>query len=920
MRWLIGECSRYMDTTTWYRSCRRNGIKPVSLVFEDARREAGFVDRQSEIILFNMNFLVVTQLLVGTPIFMAYASGCSLRMNLQRFGWVLFLGGVSAGLTRYTFVRYEVSSTTVETAAAIFLIIDIAWAPLVDSWYSNALHGDDPMALWSDWNYFSDSRVLLYIMAVLLTSHFCLPIRWCKMLAVEFACVWVYTVCIFVGSPEDTVFSLTNLSMLAAIVIVCAIGKRTLERHERQALVAYLCEKELRYLSEFKLSLLETQTSLEPGQSERSAAGSKRSSVESTSERAFDLDHAVKVGQAEQWMLCTRDLIIDPSRVLGIGSFGMVFSGRFCGAPVAVKAPRALLHNQGDKVVFESFLNEFRILRRLRHPNIVSLIGAIVDVSKHYFALVLEEVVGVDLEAFVSGAEDAGASSSASSRTMVDASDRLCAVCEIDCSAILMDVSFALQYLHSRKPNAVVHGDLKTSNVFVEKYAVFSKDGSGTMTSESTTTCDSTGPSTCRAKLLDFGLARVLSSSPGRLGGTLQWIAPETLDGDTRPDTPVDVFGFSRLAFFLFKGELPLLGKSRQEVINLLRRGSPWGDCDWSATCKAIETASRSPLRNLMPRLVMCGQTDPEMRPTMSSLVRSVMSDYGDAVDTDSKGISDWHGALDGVRRALVDQEDCEQKLFEQELLDRQEQRLESRVVMSTNLPQRQQQKDPKKEQQQKQLPQRKRIQKPFERMDWGQPLQQQKSDGSGVVTRSALPMVQEELGTRQDRFGSRPQELAFKIQRQKEKEPEQSMVDQQFVDKQEGRSGIQTTEQTTIWQQQLRKKQLQLREQHNGQLESWPRTVLQPMQESRRMQQVEEEAAQRDHEWTHQCGTVTQRQGQAGDISSKSIATTVGSSTVQEEGSYNSLSSPRDRSPPLEPASIRFEAAENTCMKRLAL
>ncbi|CAK0881465.1 unnamed protein product [Prorocentrum cordatum] len=82
----------------------------------------------------------------------------------------------------------------------------------------------------------------------------------------------------------------------------------------------------------------------------------------------------------------------------------------------------------------------------------------------------------------------------------------------------------------------VVHGDLKCSNVFVER-----------------TCCPRSLPT---AKLLDFGLSRALTMRAKPLGGTLRWVAPEVLRGSS-PDTAADMFSFGCLISFIITGRLP---------------------------------------------------------------------------------------------------------------------------------------------------------------------------------------------------------------------------------------------------------------------------------------------------------------------------------------------------------------------------
>ena len=69
----------------------------------------------------------------------------------------------------------------------------------------------------------------------------------------------------------------------------------------------------------------------------------------------------------------------------------------------------------------------------------------------------------------------------------------------------MIDVCSALVYMHSRSP-PVVHGDLKSGNILMQR----------------------DGP-LVHAKVLDFGLSRILARNARALGGTLRYMAPEVI-------------------------------------------------------------------------------------------------------------------------------------------------------------------------------------------------------------------------------------------------------------------------------------------------------------------------------------------------------------------------------------------------------
>jgi hypothetical protein len=84
-----------------------------------------------------------------------------------------------------------------------------------------------------------------------------------------------------------------------------------------------------------------------------------------------DITEITVLGYIEHWLVNPKDVILDTDTILGSGGFGVVYPGFLYGGVVAVKMPRdCSLRN------FTSCANELRILRNVRHPNIVLFHGA----------------------------------------------------------------------------------------------------------------------------------------------------------------------------------------------------------------------------------------------------------------------------------------------------------------------------------------------------------------------------------------------------------------------------------------------------------------------------------------------------------------------------------------------------------------
>mmetsp|Transcript_86310 Transcript_86310/g.217511 ORF Transcript_86310/g.217511 Transcript_86310/m.217511 type:complete len:840 (+) Transcript_86310:76-2595(+) len=227
------------------------------------------------------------------------------------------------------------------------------------------------------------------------------------------------------------------------------------------------------------------------------------------------LEHIADVGCREHWLIGTAEVELLPNRVLGMGSYGVVVAARLRGTTVAAKVPKQPASSLNIRHL-ASIANELRINRHIRHRNIVPLYGACIDPGSGQIVLLYELICGMRLDMYV--------------HQLVDSSKH-------PRHQLLLDIASALCYLHSLKP-AIVHGDLKPSNIVVESF--------------------STRP---RAKLLDFGLSRILTKKAKPLGGTVQWMAPELLSNTHIPMTPLpsaDVFSFGLICYFVVRGVEPL--------------------------------------------------------------------------------------------------------------------------------------------------------------------------------------------------------------------------------------------------------------------------------------------------------------------------------------------------------------------------
>lgn len=220
-------------------------------------------------------------------------------------------------------------------------------------------------------------------------------------------------------------------------------------------------------------------------------------------------------------------------RTIGSGGMGIVYEAEqeYPERRVALKVLPASL---GQPAAEQRFHTEVQLLARIDHPGVARMLEAGVHTAEDgaeqpYFAM-----------EFVPDASDL--IHWGESRGLTDRLDVFVSICD------------AVQQGHQQ---GVVHRDLKPANVLV---------GSGDA-----------------PKVIDFGVAGVIEGYEGNLStratqagdivGTLQYMAPEQLEGTLRVDTRTDIYALGLLLYELVSGELPfdLAGRSISEIVTIIR-------------------------------------------------------------------------------------------------------------------------------------------------------------------------------------------------------------------------------------------------------------------------------------------------------------------------------------------------------------
>jgi len=214
--------------------------------------------------------------------------------------------------------------------------------------------------------------------------------------------------------------------------------------------------------------------------------------------------------------------------VIGRGGHGVVYRAidRDSGTDVAIK----FLH---DSIAIDPqynirMLREAQVMAALSGTSAIRVFGLNTTPDGALY-LVMELLNGRDFDTYLADVEDSG---------------RRLSVYRL--FELLDPIVDTLEAAHVR---GIVHRDLKPGNIFV---------------------LDSGG-----ARLLDFGLAKVMAAAPltnsGMVAGSPSYIAPEVWKGNPRAlDQRIDVYSLGAIAFRALSGVVPFGGSDILEKLHLV--------------------------------------------------------------------------------------------------------------------------------------------------------------------------------------------------------------------------------------------------------------------------------------------------------------------------------------------------------------
>ncbi|XP_050287492.1 probable LRR receptor-like serine/threonine-protein kinase At3g47570 isoform X2 [Quercus robur] len=269
------------------------------------------------------------------------------------------------------------------------------------------------------------------------------------------------------------------------------------------------------------------------------------------------------------------------SNLLGIGGFGTVYKGILSdGTTVAVKVLNLHLED-----AFKSFDAECKVLRALRHRNLVKVIS--VCSSPQFKALVLQYMSNYSLEKWIY-----------SHNYCLNLVQRV---------GIMVDIASALDYLHNGQLESVVHCDLKPSNILLDEDMV--------------------------AHVGDFGIAKILAENKDatqtRTIGTIGYIAPE-YGSEGRVSTKCDIYSYGIILLEMITRKKPTdemfvgdLGM-RQWIASLPDRMEVVDDGLLSIEAGRDVTVMQTILLSILELGLRCSEELPDERPEIKDVVAKV--------------------------------------------------------------------------------------------------------------------------------------------------------------------------------------------------------------------------------------------------------------------------------------------------------
>ncbi|KAL7585110.1 hypothetical protein Lser_V15G45966 [Lactuca serriola] len=267
---------------------------------------------------------------------------------------------------------------------------------------------------------------------------------------------------------------------------------------------------------------------------------------------------------------------------LGEGGFGGVYRGFLKDSNTYIAVKRV---SKSSKQGIKEYASEVKIISRLRHRNLVQLIGWCHEKSELLLVYEFMENGSLDSHLF-------------KAKTLLIWGTR---------NKIAHGLASALLYLHEEWEQCVLHRDIKSSNVMLD--------------------------SNFNAKLGDFGLAKLVDHEKGSqttmLAGTLGYMAPECLvTGKATKES--DVFSFGVVALEIACGRKTIEYKAPENQIRLIQW--VWELYGIGTLVEAVDPRlgldfEEEEIKRLMILGLWCVHPDSDFRPSMRQVVQVLNSE-----------------------------------------------------------------------------------------------------------------------------------------------------------------------------------------------------------------------------------------------------------------------------------------------------
>nr|XP_019710121.1 probable receptor-like serine/threonine-protein kinase At4g34500 [Elaeis guineensis] len=273
-----------------------------------------------------------------------------------------------------------------------------------------------------------------------------------------------------------------------------------------------------------------------------------------------------------------------PGNVIGEGGYGVVYRGVL--PDLSVGAVKNLLDNKGQAE--EEFKVEVEAIGKVRHKNLVGLVGYCAEGAKRM--LVYEYIDNGNLEHWLHG--DVGPVSPLTWDIRMK---------------IAIGTAKGIAYLHEGLEPKVVHRDIKSSNILLDKH--------------------------WNPKVSDFGLAKLLGTDSSfvttRVMGTFGYVAPEYACTGMLHESS-DVYSFGVLLMEIISGRCPVDYSRPPGEVNLVnwfkgmvgsRRGEQVVDPSMD-----VQPSPRA-LKRVLLVCLRCADLDAQKRPKMGKIVHMLEGD-----------------------------------------------------------------------------------------------------------------------------------------------------------------------------------------------------------------------------------------------------------------------------------------------------